>query len=185
MIRANQFRVSELHADLAGGRRSFDMSDVGFAPLPRGVSVELGDDGAPLRQGRHDGLVNAWMWAVPTSAADPQRSLAVALALTTPAVQTYFAARNCWIPTVRDLDIASEASGTPEHCRSAMAPGIDRLRRPLLVAPLPDSTRLAEALDEFESLWDELLVERGYRGPDGSFDPARFQDVVARHVPEQ
>jgi hypothetical protein len=184
-MRVNQFRAAELDGQLKSGRRGFDMSDVAFAPLPEGASPELGEDGAPLRRGRHDGLVNAWLWAVPSSASDPGRSLSVALDLTTPEVQAHFAARNCWVPTVENLDISTSPSEIPSHCRRLIALAETRLSRRLHLTHLPEVSRLTETVSHFERLWGELFVQRGYRGPEECFDSARFREVVSRHLPRQ
>lgn len=49
-----------------------DPDDLGFAPLQRISSVELGTDGKPLRPGQVFSFREDWVWALPAKSADPQ-----------------------------------------------------------------------------------------------------------------
>lgn len=180
--RVNQLRCSEIRIDLEQFQPGFDADDILFAPLPGGVSVELDDEGRPARATGYDGLVNAWLWAIPRSAESPETSLEVALELVSIENQSYFANRNCWIPT--NTGVNTGASGPIEpFCRRAIAPGLERLTRTLRVAYPPDGERLNSTVTQFERLWTDLFFNRGYRGDDQQLEREHLQQIIGRHVP--
>jgi serine/threonine protein kinase len=59
LARVNQYRVSELRDRIEELQPGFTTDDIAFAQLQAGVSVQLDEEGIPLRHGGHDGLVNA------------------------------------------------------------------------------------------------------------------------------
>jgi hypothetical protein len=183
LARFNQFRCAELRDRLDQFPPGFSVDDIAFAPLPAGVSPTLDASGAPERVGARDGLVNAWLWAIPRAAADPATSLDVALELVGVPQQTFFATHNCWIPTNTGVDV-SEAGGIEPYCRRAIEPGLDRLTRTLRIAYPPDGARLAETVNQFERLWTDLFFHRGYRGDQGvSPSLEAVGRLVSRYVP--
>ncbi len=185
LARINQFRASEIRDRIAEGQQELEADDIAFAQLPAGASVQLDDQGRPLRTGGHDGLVNAWLWAIPQQAVDPRQSLEVALALTDVPTQTHFAERNCWIPTNTAVDLSEEAGEVSDYCRRAIEPGRERLLRPLRFVYPPDDDQLDSMVNQFERLWTELLVRRGYRPEGGEgVDVDQIREIAARYVPE-
>lgn len=184
LARVNQFRASEIQDRIRERPPGFAIEDIAFAPQAAGASVELSDEGLPVRHGRHDGLVNAWLWAIPSRAANRQVSLEVALELTDVPAQAHFASRNCWIPTNTAVDVESESGGVSDFCRRAIAPGQERLLRPLRFVYPPRGDELAATVTQFERLWTDLFARRGYRPEGGEgIDLERIRTIYERHVP--
>jgi hypothetical protein len=183
LARMNQFRCAELRQWIEQYQPGFGLDDVAFAPLPAGVSVSLDESGRPERTAGHDGLVNAWFWAIPRTAASPETSLDVARELVDVPNQTYIATANCWIPTNTGVD-TSEEGGIEPYCRRTIAPGLERLTRPVRVAYPPDGDRLNNTVTQFDRLWTDLFFARGYR-PDGGegISVERINTIIERHVP--
>lgn len=183
MARVNQFRCSELRERLGQFQPGFELDDIAFAPLPAGVSPTLNEAGQPERAIGNDGLVNAWLWAIPRSARNSSTSLDIALDLVSADNQTFFATHNCWIPTNTAVD-TSETGGIEPYCRRAIAPGLDRLSRTLRVAYPPDGERLNLTVNQFERLWTDLFFHRGYRTPDGEgVSVDQISQLVGRYAP--
>lgn len=187
MARVNQFRASTIRDAIGDQSAGFSTDDLAFASLPAGVSVMLDESGAPIRRGGHDGIVNAWLWAIPRTATDPQASLEIALELAGTDMQAHFAEQNCWIPSNTGVEVTTDRDGVSEYCRRAMTPGRDRLHRPpLRFAVYPsDGAHLNSTVNQFERLWNELLVGHGYRPEEGSgIDMERLRAIVERYIPE-
>jgi serine/threonine-protein kinase len=184
LARINQYRASEIRDRIRERPPGFPIEDIAFAPQAAGISVELDAAGQPARRGAHDGLVNAWLWAIPADAADHEVSLDVALALTDVRVQAHFADVNCLIPTNTAVGVDSDDGGVSDYCRRAIAPGQARLLRPLRYIDPPDGDALTATVAQYERLWTELFVQRGYR-PEGreGIDLDRLRAVTERHVP--
>ncbi len=52
-----------------------DPADMGVATMPRGVSMELNDEGQPVTTGTKATYDNSWYWSIPKDAPNPELSL--------------------------------------------------------------------------------------------------------------
>ncbi len=52
-----------------------DPSDLGVSTMPRGVSMELNDEGQPAITGTKEAYDNSWYWSIPKDAPNPDLSL--------------------------------------------------------------------------------------------------------------
>lgn len=182
LTRVNQLRASEIRQYLKQFQPGFTTDDIAFAPLPRGVSVDLDESGTPQRTLNQDGLVNAWLWAIPRSSENQETALDVALDIVSAQNQEFFANFNCWIPTNTGVNTSATGPIDP-FCRRAIHPGVKRLTRPLRVAYPPDGDQLNATVTQFERLWTDLFADRGYRDPETSaFSRERLESIIEQNV---
>ncbi|HEY8348134.1 MAG TPA: ABC transporter substrate-binding protein [Symbiobacteriaceae bacterium] len=56
--------------------------DMGLAIMPEGVSLELDDNGQPVRRGGHYSNLSGWWWGIPVTSPDPKLSYELARFIT-------------------------------------------------------------------------------------------------------
>ncbi len=65
-----------------------DPSDMGVSILPKGVSLELTEEGKPRREGGHFSNLYGWWWGIPVTSPDPELSYKLARFITSRENQT-------------------------------------------------------------------------------------------------
>ena len=77
--------------------------DMGVAVMPKGCSVELGENGIPLRQGSRAITTGGWWWGIPSSTKNPQISYKLVQHITNLDNQIQGCSRFGMIPVRKDV----------------------------------------------------------------------------------
>ncbi len=80
-----------------------DPSDLGVSIMPRGVSLELTEDGEPQREGGHTSNLYGWWWGIPKTSPDPQTSYKLARFITSKKNQIEECSRFGMFPVRNDV----------------------------------------------------------------------------------
>ena len=80
-----------------------DPSDLGVSIMPKGVSLELTQDGQPQREGRHTSNLYGWWWGIPKTSPDPQTSYKLARFITSKKNQIEECSRFGMFPVRNDV----------------------------------------------------------------------------------
>jgi ABC-type glycerol-3-phosphate transport system substrate-binding protein len=77
--------------------------DLGVSIMPKGVSLELTEDGRPKREGGHLSNLYGWWWGIPVTSPDPELSYQLARFITSKEFQIEECSRFGMFPIRRDV----------------------------------------------------------------------------------
>ncbi len=131
--------------------------DMGVAIMPKGVSLELNENGEPVRQGSHASQLAGWWWGIPTSTPDPELSYELARWITNAENHAKESQTFGMMPIRKD--IVENLNGTFKE--DWMQEVFDVANRQIKagVKPLPQITQWPEVGQLYLDAWYDIVVD--------------------------
>ncbi|MBI4815774.1 MAG: extracellular solute-binding protein [Deltaproteobacteria bacterium] len=150
-----------------------ERSDVGFALLPRRVSVAVDNTGVPLRVGTRRAHISGWVWAIPKSAPRPEESWELISELVSKNEST-LETQTFWIqPARRDVALPSELRDVVSRQM--------RENEGLVLPSFPSAASYESFRDKLVGSWWEIVAERRYLD-DGRISRSRIKRLLEERL---
>ncbi|MBL8025964.1 MAG: extracellular solute-binding protein [Fibrobacteres bacterium] len=94
-----------IHGDDAGIQAGYldDPDDLGFAVMPKGISMALNGEGAPLLNGTNAVTTGGWWWGIPKDTPDKDLSMKLVEWILSSSVQAEEASQFGMVPVRKDI----------------------------------------------------------------------------------
>lgn len=134
--------------------------DMAVSLMPKGVSLELDENGVPLRTGDHLSSTNGWWWGIPNSCSDKESALALIQLITSLDFHKSESLTFGMLPVRKDIYESLDSLIDEPWQREVFSTGLEQYNNYGIIAPTHrEYTTISSIIRE---AWFNIIVNKHY-----------------------